>query len=285
MNSISLSSPAKLNLFLEVVNKRPDGYHNLITLFERIDLCDDITLSNTLDGAIQVFCDHADVPTDSKNLVYKAAQMLRDDFALSNGVNIRIKKRIPVAAGLGGGSGNAATVLLGLNRLWKLQLSLKELLSYGQAIGSDVPFFLQDCSWAVGTQRGDKIKRLTIGTQLWHILIVPSIKMYSRDVFEALNLKLTKKVDDVNILTRSLKKNDLFVIGSLLRNDLESAILKLVPSLHSYKEMLQKCGLKCISFSGSGPAIFGLVESQAQAEELKIILQNQNSQVFVVKTY
>ena len=117
MKSLSLLSPAKLNLYLKVVNTREDGYHNLITLFERIDLCDEIHLESNTTGAIRIFCNHPYVPKGLKNLCSQVAQLLKDDFSIFSGVDITIKKRIPVAAGLGGGSSNAASTLLGLNKM------------------------------------------------------------------------------------------------------------------------------------------------------------------------
>ena len=287
MRSISLRSPAKLNLFLKVINKRPDGYHNLETLFERIDLCDDIQLKLNTDGAIRVFCDHPDVPTDSQNLVYRAAELLRDDFALANGVDIKITKRIPVAAGLGGGSSNAATTLLGLSQLWKLDLTRKELLACAGKIGSDVSFFLYDCSWALGTGRGECIKKLNLTTQLWHTLVVPPIKLTSRDVFGTLQHMnvLTKPNDDVNIFTRSLRKNDFSAINGFLRNDLERAILKLCPNLSQLKEKFHGLNPGAVLFSGSGPALFSLTRTQKEAEDLKSILKEDYTQVFAVRTF
>lgn len=285
MRSLSLRSPAKLNLFLQVVNKRPDGYHNLVTVFERIDLFDDLELTLNSTGDIRVFCDHPDVPTDFRNLVFKAAKLLKDDFALQEGVDVVIKKRIPVAAGLGGGSSNAATALLGLSRLWKLDLTRRELLAYARALGSDVPFFIYDCSWAVGTGRGDRIKPLCLNRKLWHILFVPSMKMYTKEVFEAVNLELTKTNDDVNIFIRSLKNSDISLIGGLLRNDLEIPIIKLAPDLLKSKDLMMTLKSQGVSFSGSGPALFGLTKDKQEAEKLKDFLKKQYPQIFAVRTF
>ena len=284
MKRITLKSPAKLNLFLKVKNKRLDGYHNLVTLFERIDLFDEIELIPNKTGLIRILCRHPHVPKGPSNLVYKAAKLLRDDFSLEGGVNIKIIKRIPVAAGLGGGSSNAATVLLGLNKLWNLSLSRPALVAYAKRLGSDVPFFMYDCSGAIGTQRGDKIRRLFLKRKSWHILIVPRLKVYTREIFGALNLQLTKKDGNVNILHRALRKNNLPQIGSLLLNDLETTIVQFHPNLLKIKEKLKKLKVKGVLFSGSGPSIFGLTETKKEAEGLKVILSKQYRQVFVVGT-
>jgi len=338
MHSITLRSPAKLNLILKVINKRPDGYHNLKTLFERTDLCADIRLTPNKTGTIRVFCNHPRVPKGPRNLVYRIAKILKEEHNISQGISINIKKRIPVAAGLGGGSSNAATVLLGLNRIWGLSLSRKKLLEYGRKVGSDVPFFLHNCSWGVGTDRGDRIRAVPITRKLWHVLVVPCVQLYSREVFRDLNLKLahstmpstkvltphtsrsgtrptkvlthstppqaglevltphtsgsgtgptkvlTKAGDNVNILIRSLKINNIYRIGNLLTNDLEERILAIYPRLSKVKERMKAYHFKGVMFSGSGPSVFGLVESKQEAQALKTVLKNHYKQVFVVGT-
>jgi len=287
MKSISLLSPAKLNLFLKVINKRPDGYHNLVTLFERINLYDEITLTLNSGSRIQIFCDHPDVPVGAKNFVSQVAWLLKEKFAVAQGVSIHIKKKIPVAAGLGGGSSNAAAVLLGLNKLWQLSLNHQELVNFGKRIGSDVPFFLCDCSWAIGTQRGDAIKKIFLPTKLWHILVVPRIKVYSREVFTRLRLppkmQLTKKMTDVNMLP-ALRRNDLSYVGKLLSNDLESTVTQLHPNIIKLKNKLRSLNTLGECLSGSGPAVFGLTDSQRHAEALKSHLAKTFKQVFAVRT-
>jgi len=287
MKSISLLSPAKLNLFLKVMNKRPDGYHNLVTLFERVDLCDEITLTLSRGKGIEVFCDHPDVSGGAKNLAFRAAWLLKEKLAVAQGVIIHIKKKIPVAAGLGGGSSNAATVLLGLNKLWQLFLNRQELVNLGKIIGSDVPFFLYDCSWAIGTQRGDTIKKISLPAKLWHILVVPRIKVYSREVFTRLRLppkmQLTKKMTDVNMLP-ALRRNDLSYVGELLSNDLESTVTQLHPNILKLKNKIRSLKTLGVCLSGSGPAVFGLTDSQQHAEELRCHLVKTYKQAFAVRT-
>lgn len=284
MQSLTLKSPAKLNLFLKVLNKRPDGYHNLETIFERIDLCDVVGFRSNRSGRIRIACAHPEVPLGPKNLVYKAAQLLQKEFGIREGVDIKIAKRIPVAAGLAGGSSNAATTLLGLNQVWGLGLSRQKLVELGARLGSDVPFFLYDASWALGTGRGDQIKPLDIRAKLWHIIVVPRRKMYSREVFTALNLELTKNNHDVNILLRSLRKGSLEKAARLLFNDLETSILSICPKLLTVKKRLQACDVPGVAFSGSGPAVYGLVASQEKARHLQKKLNRFYKQVFAAAT-
>ncbi|MDP8212285.1 MAG: 4-(cytidine 5'-diphospho)-2-C-methyl-D-erythritol kinase [Candidatus Zapsychrus exili] len=284
MRSFNLKSPAKLNLFLKVLNKRPDGYHNISTIFERIDLCDYISMSLKEDKKISISCNHPFVPKGPKNLMYKCAKVLQEDFSLNKGVHIDIKKNIPVAAGLGGGSSNAATALLGLNKLWKLGLSSSQLLNYARKIGSDVPFFLHGITWGKGSKKGDVIKKININTKLYHILVVPRIKLYSGQVYGAFKLQLTKTKDNASILIRDLKKSNLSRINRLLINDLERSIFSLCPKLLKIKERLKSLGAKGVMVSGSGPCVFGIFESKKKAATAQSILNKRFSQVFIAKT-
>ncbi len=298
MSKTVLLSPAKLNLFLKIHNKHLDGFHDIVTLFQRIDLRDEISFVPTSDKAIRIVCDHPHVPVGPKNLVYKVAQILQNESSVSRGVQIEIKKRIPVAAGLAGGSSNGATALLGLNQVWSLGLSRAQLLSYARRIGSDVAFFLHDTSWALGTGRGDKIRKLGIKANLWHILVVPHIKMYSGKVYQEFRLPqvppksankpatnlLTKINDDANILTRNLRTGNILEVGHLLSNDLEETIIGMCPRLQKVKERLKLLGAKGVMISGSGPAVFGLTDNQKEAQAIKTVLLKRFSRVFVVRT-
>jgi len=284
MPLIVLRSPAKLNLVLDVLRKRPDGFHELRTVFERIDLCDRVTLAPRKDNKIKVVCRHPHVPKGPGNLVVKAARKLQADFGVNKGVTITIDKKIPVAAGLAGGSSNAATVLLGLNRLWRLGLSRKQLAVYAAAIGSDVAFFIYNTPYALGEGRGEKITPLAGRAKLWHVLVTPKVKMLTKKVFGALNLKLTKKRDNVNILLPYLRKSVSAGIGKALANDLEAAILSLRPDLSRLKTKLSDAGACGVCFSGSGPSVFALARSKEHAGQIKARFDRRYAQVFVVST-
>jgi len=284
MDRLTVCSPAKLNLVLDVLGKRPDGFHELSTIFERISLSDQITLSRNKSKKIIIRCSHPDVPLSSSNLVYKAAMMLSSDFSISEGIDIDIIKNIPVAAGLAGGSSNAAAVLLGLNRLWQLGLGSQELAGYASRIGSDVAFFLYDTPYALGTGRGELIRPLDIKTKLWHVLVTPRVKMLSKDVFTRLKLNLTNKKDNVNILLPFLRKGDLVRLAGSLSNDLEPAILSLRPDFIYLKKKLLDAGATGVCFSGSGPSVFALVTSQKHALSVRAQFDRRYSQSFVVST-
>ncbi len=284
MKKLCLRSPAKLNLALDVLAKRSDGYHELKTVFERIDLCDRITLWPRADGLVKVICSHPQVPKGPANLAAKAAMLLKQDLNLAQGLNIHIEKKIPVAAGLAGGSSNAATVLLGLNRLWKLRLSQKQLRDYAGRLGSDVTFFIYDVSYAVGEGRGEKIRPLPIPTKLWHLLVTPRVKMLTKDVFGRLNLDLTNKMDSVNILLPYLRKSVPSAIGPKLANGLEPAILSLRPDFARLKKKMSDAGACGVCFSGSGPSVFALARSKQHAGQMKARLDRRFAQVKIVST-
>jgi len=286
MNVINLKSPAKLNLYLKIINKRKDGYHNIETIFERIDLCDEIQLKKRQDNKVVISCTHPDVPCNSSNLTFKAARILKKDFPKACGIDIIIKKHIPVASGLGGGSSNAASVLLGLNRLWQLKLGQRRLLNYARKIGSDVPFFIKEKSFALGEGSGDRIRVLTKIRPFWHILIVPKFKSYSKDVYRGLNLRLTKFKDNVNILIYALRTSNFNLLEKHVFNALEYRVLRNHPSISEIKERLKALGVRIYLLSGSGPAVFGLINSRKEGESIKARLKNYKGwRVFVVRTF
>jgi len=284
MRRLSLRSPAKLNLFLNVTQKRHDGYHNLTTLFERIDLCDVIHLQPNRTGKICLHADHPGLCSTKQNLATRAAVLLKDRYRIPHGADIHLVKNIPVAAGLGGGSSNAAAVLMGLNRLWKLNRSLAELSACGRELGSDVPFFLYGCRWAVGRRRGDQIKPVAIKPRLWHVLIVPCLKIYSREVFTALNLQLTKRTGNVNILIRSLQYNNINNVQRLLSNDLESGIFTTCPKLLKIKNRISRITGRPVAFSGSGPSMFVITQGPKEAAGIHQALERLYRRVYIVKT-
>lgn len=303
-----LNSYAKLNLYLEVLNTRQDNYHNIKTLFERVDLSDKIVLESRRDKKIRIICNLSDVPCGNTNLAYRSAKLLQDVFHIDRGVDIKIIKHIPVGAGLGGGSSNAASVLVGLNKLWRLKLVQEQLLAYARKIGSDVPFFIYNSPFAFGEGRGDRIKPLEAldNARLWHILVVPKIKVSTPLIYKkwdthstltppflaSQSLRKNKRAGltspqyNVKILNLGLRKNDLSLIGKALFNSLEQVTAKLYPQVRRIKKKLINLGLKAILMSGSGPAIFGIVSSRKEALSLcRQLKKNRLWQVFVTRTH
>lgn len=291
---ITLKSYAKLNLYLAVINKRRDNYHNLFTLFERISLYDTITLKSRGDPGINIISDSKDIPLDRSNLAFKSAELLQKRFCPGKGVDIKIIKRIPVGGGMGGGSSNAATVLLGLNKLWKLKLSAPKLVHFAGEIGSDVPFFIYRCPFAIGTGRGEKIKPLNSlkKTVIWHILAIRRINVPTPLIFREWDKHnflaksaLTTHKRNVKILTSALRNKDLVSIKKALFNSLEQPAVKIYPDLAGIRRRLEGLGLECIMMSGSGPTFFALASSHDNAVSVSRQLQNKKLwEIHVVKT-
>lgn len=294
-HKLTLNSYAKLNLYLKVINRRPDHYHNISTIFERIDLCDRLTLKTCREKGIKIVCNSPDVPTDRTNLAYRSAEILMQALHIEKGVEIRIDKRIPVGAGLGGGSSNAACVLLGLNKLWGLRLSQEKLAGFAREIGSDVPFFIYNAAFAQGTSCGDRIKPLPqIKTRFWHLLVVPKIKVLTPFIYQkwdeqAKNLEiagLTISPDNVKLIILALKQRRISLINKVLGNSLEGITSQIYPEVKHIKEKLLSFGLKTVSMSGSGPAVFALVSSRKEGLALARTLNREGRswQVFVART-
>ena len=296
VNKLILHSHAKLNLYLKIVGKRKDGYHSLQTIFERIDLADTVIIRPSLTRRISLSCNKSSLPRGRANLAFQSAKLLQKACAVSKGADIELIKRIPVGAGLGGGSSNAAAVLLGLNKLWKLGLSLDKLLVFGRKIGSDVAFFLYNCSFALGEGRGDRIKPFHLqGVRpLWQILVVPRIEVRTPRVYrewdaarqKKKSLWLTISQSNVNIISSALRKGDLTRLGQGLFNSLERITLGLYPQVGVVKKRLSDLGLKSILMSGSGPAVFSVVSSKKKAVSLSRLLTREHPhwQIFATRT-
>ncbi|MFA4992931.1 MAG: 4-(cytidine 5'-diphospho)-2-C-methyl-D-erythritol kinase [Candidatus Omnitrophota bacterium] len=283
-----IKSFAKLNLYLRVLGRRKDNFHNLDTLFVRIDLVDTIIIKGRKDSLIRIKCNSRHVPKDKTNLCFRAAELLRQEFKLSFGLEIEIKKRIPVGAGLGGGSSNAAAVLLGLNKYWHLNLTKEKLAILAAKLGSDVAFFVHDVKFALGSQRGEKIKPLVSleKVKLRFILVYPGVKVSTPLIYQEFDLfisELTRRPPDVKILLPELLKNGCRIDSKCLFNDLEVITINLYPVVKKVKDALLAVGLESVMMSGSGPAVFAVCDSRTQAQDLsdKLRREHKSWQIFL----
>ena len=293
---ILIKSPAKINLFLRILSRRRDGFHNLASLFARISLADSVTLKLLPRG---IFCASSDpaLPVDDKNLAVRAALLLQSKCKVSKGVDIYIDKNIPVGAGLGGGSSNAAAVLLGLNKLWKLKLSRRKLMKYGAMLGSDVPFFLMESPAAIATGRGEILTKLPYkAPRLWLVLVKPPFSISTKEAYARLKPRfyckkgkeasLTPLMADARMLLQSVKQFDAKTLKYLLENTLELALNKEVIEINRIKKLLIDNGAFGSLMSGSGSAVFGIFQSKAKAAQAARSLgKNKGLRVFVVSTY
>lgn len=304
MRSYTLIAPAKINLYLEILGLRRDGYHELAMVLQTIDLADYIELHANGTDNIRLHCNHPEVPLDKTNLAYRAALLMKQEFpeafAKFGGVDIDIDKRIPVAAGLAGGSTNAAAVLVGLDLMWHLGLTLSELQELAAQLGSDVPFCISGGT-AIATGRGDILSPLPDLDNLYVILAkyrtlavsTPWAYTTYREQFGD-----TYACDTSSIETRSVKINsgslvnaiahkDNAKIGQSLYNDLERVVLPAYPQVANLRETFQSKDVLGTMMSGSGPTVFALAESDTQAEEIKnqveIAIANPDLNLWVTK--
>lgn len=277
-----INSPAKLNLYLDVLEKRRDGYHNIRTVFERISLFDKIIIKPNKTGVITIRSDSRGIPTGRLNLVYRAASLLKKDFGVTSGVKIEIRKRIPVGAGLGGGSSNAASTLVGLNKLWNLSLNRLGLVKYAEKIGSDVAFFLYDKPFALGLGRGEVIEPLNnFKRKFWHILIIPNVKVSTKEIYRSLDRQGKRNSGNRHILTEHLKDFDSLIFF----NRLEEITFRKYPKVKEIRDKLQELKVKNVLMSGSGSAVFGIVDSRKEGLRLAEFFKRFKSlKVFVVRT-
>jgi len=262
MDSIELYSHAKINLRLDILRKRADGYHDIRTLLQKVSLRDELRIAIAKRG-IKVMCDNHQVPINEDNLAYTAAQTILNRYKVKDGVNISIKKNIPIAAGLGGGSSNAASTLIGINQLFGLGISKQELIKIGSDIGADVPFFIF-CDTALATGIGDRLEKIDIIPKLWLLLITPDIQISTAWAYRSLRMGLTSKPINTNIPNCITHLTE---ITTILSNDLEKVVIPRYPVIQRIKEELINKGAKGSLMSGSGSTVFGIFSSEDEAKE------------------
>ena len=274
---VKVTAPAKINLGLTIHKKRDDGYHEIKTLLQAVSLYDELEISLIHKG-IELVSEGETTPTDQKNIVWKAAQLFLSRFNCPNGIHILLKKTIPVAAGLGGGSSDAAATLKGLNQLFDLSLSQDYLLKMGKKLGADVPFFLFKNS-ALGEGIGARLTSTPPLSSAWIIIANPDFSLSTKWVYNNIDidLLLTKKTDHINMLRLFLGKNDLPNIGLHLHNDLEPFILRRYPVIKELKERLLTAGALGALMSGSGSSVFGIFHDRLLAKKACDYMRKENN--------
>lgn len=286
MRSYSLIAPAKINLYLEILGDRPDGYHELAMILQSIELADRIELRSLSTDTIRVHCNHPQVPLDASNLAYRAvelmAQQFPDVFARFGGVEVIINKQIPVAAGLAGGSTDAAAVLVGVDMMWQLGLTQPELQDLAAKLGSDIPFCIAGGT-ALATGRGEELSPLPDLDSLYVVLAKDRNLMISTAwayqtyrtqfghtyVRDAQSLESRAHRVHSGPMVNAIYTKDGTKIAQLLHNDLEKVVLSTAPQVLQLREAFQSSGALGTMMSGSGPTVFALCESEAQAQEVQ----------------
>jgi 4-diphosphocytidyl-2-C-methyl-D-erythritol kinase len=255
---ITVQSPAKVNLILKVLRRREDGYHDIASLMQKVSLADEMQFAPIRDG-IEISCPGSDLPTDEGNLVVRAARALFAEAGFAGGVRITLRKRIPTAAGLGGGSSNAATTLTVLNDLFRFGFDRERLIRIGARLGADVPFFIYgSTAWAFGI--GDLLEPAVI-PEMCLVLVNPGFEVPTKWVYQSLNLPLTKTPLKYSIPSFSGIRD----LASALSNDLEKVTVARYPVLEELKGFLLRQGAIGSLMSGSGPTVFGLFEKEQDA--------------------
>jgi 4-diphosphocytidyl-2-C-methyl-D-erythritol kinase len=286
MRSYSLIAPAKINLYLEILGDRPDGYHELVMILQSIDLADHIELHPNGTDRIRLHCSHSQVPLDESNLAYRAAKLMQKQFpkvaANYGGFDITIDKRIPVAAGLAGGSSNAAAVLVGLDLMWDLGLTQPELQTLAAQLGSDVPFCIAGGT-AIATGRGEQLDPLEDLDTLWVVLAkyeslavstawaYTTYRQYFGHQYISDHEKIKSRALRIHAgsLVHAITQKEGRFIGKFLHNDLEKVVLQAFSPVAQLKQTLKKAGGLGTMMSGSGPTVFTLCESKQEAQRIQ----------------
>lgn len=276
-----IKAPAKINLTLDVLYKRPDNYHEVEMIMTTVDLADRIGLEPRKDGLIKIMSADRYVPDDERNFAYQAAKLLKDLYKIEQGVTIHIEKEIPIAAGLAGGSSDAAATLRGLNELWDLGLTVDELAKLGAKIGSDVSFCVYGGT-ALATGRGTEIQEISSPPACFVVLAKPKIGVSTAEIYG--NLKISEvQHPNTKQMIQAIENQDYDMICQSVGNVLESVTFKLYPEVVTIKEQMQRFGADAVLMSGSGPTVFGLVDSESRAQRIYNGLRGFCEEVYVVR--
>jgi 4-diphosphocytidyl-2-C-methyl-D-erythritol kinase len=284
--TITLKCSAKINLFLEIVGLRPDGFHEVVMLLQSIDLAD--TINITTQREIAIACDHTQVPTNEENIAYKAVQVMQKALGRKDGALIEIEKKIPVAAGLAGGSANAAAVMVGLNLLWDGGLTVRDLEKLAQSLGSDVPFCI-DGGTALAVGRGEILSPLLMWKGIPLVLAKPrNLGISTAWVYKTYRERYAKNkaahTSNLPTLLSGLVHHDLSRVTKHLYNDLEDVVLPGHAEVADLKKRMLEAGASGVMMSGSGPSVFGLCEHEEQARSVLAQISKEDQEQFLCHT-
>ena len=285
--SITISAPAKINLVLRILDRRPDGYHNLWSLMQTVQLEDALELSlSDNHSTITLRCDEPSLKTDASNLVYRAAAAVLEGAGRTVGLDIVLAKRIPMGAGLGGGSSDAAATIMGLNRLLNLGWSTEKMAHLGQTLGSDVPFFFSAPS-AIVEGRGEKVVPVQIKGSRWIMLVNPGFPIETKWAYQQLSVSRTgvQPLSDVHARLRKACALSWEEVFQAAQNDFEATVFKAHPILYKIKRKLLAGGAETALLSGSGATVFGVFRDETTARQAEIDFRTEpHLKVYTVST-
>lgn len=264
---------AKINLGLDVVRKREDGYHEVRMIMQNIGICDELDMRVTETPGIVLETDRADLPTDEGNLVYRAAKILMDEYGVAQGIHIFLKKQIPVAAGMAGGSSDAAAAMIGVNELFELGLTQQELMERAVQIGADVPYCLMGGT-ALAEGIGEVLSKLPSMPECMILIAKPPINVSTKFVYGNLKANELEKHPDIDGMIRDLEEKNLDHMCQIMENVLETVTVPAYPIIDKIKQLMTDTGALGAMMSGSGPTVFGIFTDQEKAELAKAAVQN-----------
>lgn len=275
-------APAKINLSLDVLRKREDGYHEVEMVMTMVDLADRLEMEELPRDTIIISSQAGYIPLDEKNLAFQAAKLIKERYSVKKGVYIHLDKRIPVSAGLAGGSTDAAATLRGLNRLWNLNISMEELRKLGEELGSDVPFCVGGGT-AVARGRGEKLEHIESPPPCWVVLVKPPINVSTADVYGRLRADDIRQHPSTEAMVSAIRRGDFQAICGALGNVLEDVTVQLHPEVRFIKESMLRLGADGALMSGSGPTVFALVQRESKLARIYNGLRGFCREVHVVR--
>ncbi|WP_096463267.1 4-(cytidine 5'-diphospho)-2-C-methyl-D-erythritol kinase [Aneurinibacillus soli] len=279
---LMVKAPAKINLTLDVLARRPDGYHEIEMVMTTIDLADRLTITTLAEDRIVLDCTVSYLPLDERNHVYQAARLIKEQFGIKQGVHIHIDKQIPIAAGLAGGSSDAAATIRGLNRLWNLGMDMEKMASLGSRIGSDVSFCVYGGT-ALARGRGERIEKLPSPPPCWVILAKPPIGVSTAEVYGALKVEELTDGCRSEQMIKAIAEQNFSGICRTLGNHLESVTLAMHPQVQQIKERMLRFGADGVLMSGSGPTVFALTDRESRMNRIYNGLRGFCKEVYAVR--
>lgn len=270
MESICLNAYAKINIGLDILGKRADGYHEIRTIMQQVPLSDGIRLRKNMAGGIRLSCTQSDIPEDESNLAWKAASLFCKTFGFKESVDIELEKRIPAEAGMGGGSADAAAVLKGMKALYAPDIEERELMKLGAKLGADIPYCIAGGT-ALCEGIGERISPLGAFPKSYALILKPSLRISTKEVYRNLSMEEISRRGhaDIDALISCIEAQDLCRLGSKLKNVLEYGVSKTYPLIEELKEDLLERGALGSSMSGSGSAVFGLFKEEGIAQSCR----------------
>lgn len=269
---MKLKALAKINLALDIIGKRPDGYHEVRMIMQTIRLYDTLEIEKKESKGISLTTSHPEIPSDESNLVYRAAKLLMDEFHIEEGVAMKLEKVIPVAAGMAGGSSDAAAALVGINTVFQLGLTRQELMERAVNIGADVPYCVMRGT-ALAEGIGEKLTRLEPVPHAWILVGKPEISVSTREAYGNLNLQGIRKHPDIDGIVADIQKGDLHALAEKMENVFEPGIVLIHPEIQEIKNLMEAHGAIKAMMSGSGPTVFGIFDNREKMDRAAEVLR------------